>query len=137
MKVTLVLGEYARAAEGRLDVLGAGWVATGSPASFGIGMLFEAQPGEFGGKHTIVIELVDEDGQPVPAPDSDQPLVRVEGEIEVIPPPGHTPALPIVVPVAFNAANAPLPTGRRLEFRLWLDGETSEEWSLAFSTQPQ
>jgi hypothetical protein len=137
MNVTLVLGEYARAAEGRLDVLGAGWVTTGSPASFGIGILFEAQPGEFGGKHTIVLELVDEDGQPVPIPDSDQPLVRVEGEIEVIPPPGHLPALPIVVPVAFNAANAPLPTGRRLEFRLWLDGETSEEWALAFSTQPQ
>ena len=55
----------------------------------------------------------------------------------MIPPPGHLPALPIVVPVAFNAANAPLPTGRRLEFRLWLDGETSEEWALAFSTQPQ
>ena len=86
MNVTLVLGEYARAAEGRLDVLGAGWVTTGSPASFGIGILFEAQPGEFGGKHTIVLELVDEDGQPVPVPDSDQPLVRVEGEIEVIPP---------------------------------------------------
>jgi hypothetical protein len=92
--------------------LGAGWVMTGSPASFGIGILFEAQPGEFGGKHTIMIELVDEDGRPVPVPDSDQPLVQVEGEIEVIPPRGHTPSLPVVVPLAFNAANAPLPPGR-------------------------
>src|SRR5437879_2419038 len=112
MKVSLFLGENARAAEGRLDMLGAGWVVTGSPASFGIGILFEAQPGGFGGKHTIVLELVDEDGRPVPVPDSDQPLVRVEGEIEVIPPPGHTPTLPVVVPLAFSAANALLPPGR-------------------------
>jgi hypothetical protein len=133
----LVLGEYARVSDGKLDVLGAGWVVTGSPASFGIGILFEAQPGECGGKHTIVLDLVDEDGHPVLVPDSDQPLVRVEGEIEVIPPPGHTPTLPVVVPLAFNAANAPLPPGRRLEFRLWLDGETNDDWAVAFSTQAE
>jgi len=108
MKVSLVLGEYARAADGKLDVLGAGWVLTGTPASFGIGILFEAQPGEFGGTHTIVLELVDEDGHPVPVPDSDEPLVRVEGEIEVIPPPGHAPTLWVVVPLGSNGANAPL-----------------------------
>jgi hypothetical protein len=130
-----MLGEYARSVDGRLDVLGAGWVLTTVPANFGIGILFEARPGEFGGKHRIVLELVDEDGHLVPGPESDDPLLQVEGEIEIIPPPGHSPALPVVVPLAFNAANVPLPPGRRLEFRLWLDGETDEGWSLPFSTQ--
>ena len=41
-----MLGEYARMVDGQLDVLGTGWVITGSPASFGIGILFEARPGE-------------------------------------------------------------------------------------------
>ena len=138
MKVTFLLGDYVRSAEGRLDVLGAGWQLTGpAPSSFGIGILFEARPGEFGQRHDIVLELVDEDGQLVPIPGGEDPLLKVEGEIEIIPPPGHPPALPVSVPLGFNAANVPLPPARRLELRLWVDGETQEGWALPFWTRAE
>src|SRR5438067_13290789 len=98
MKITLLLGEHTRVADGKLDVLGAGWKFTGpAPTSFGIGIIFEAAPGEFGRQHALVIELVDEDGQLVRAPESEEPLLRVEGQVEVIPPPGHVPSLAVVL----------------------------------------
>jgi hypothetical protein len=138
VNVTLALADYVRAADGKLDLLGAGWTITGpGPANFGIGILLEARPGEFGQQHEVLLELVDEDGRLVPVPDGEEALLRIEGQIEVLPPPGHPPALPVVMPVAFNAANVPLPAGRRLEFRLWIDGETKEAWRLPFSTRPE
>ena len=137
MNVTLVLADYARAADGKLDVLGGGWTVTGPhPATFGIGILIEARPGEFGQQHDLVLELVDEDGQLVPQPESEEAMMRIEGQIELLPPPGHSPAEPVVIPLAFNATNVPLQPGRRFEFRLWMDGETKEAWRLPFSTRP-
>jgi hypothetical protein len=136
VNVTLLLGDHARAAEGKLDVLGAGWTVTGpDPSSFGIGILMEARPGEFGHEHELLLELVDEDGRLVPIPDGDEPMLRVQFQAQIVPPPGHPAPLPVVLPVAFNAANMPLPAGRKLEFRLWLDGETKESWRLPFSTR--
>ena len=136
VNVTLALADYVRAVEGKLDLLGAGWTVTGpDPASFGIGILIEARPGEFGGQHELLLELVDEDGRLVPVPDGEDALLRIEGTIEMIPPPGHQPSLSLVLPVAFNAANVPLPPGRKLEFRLWIDGETKEAWRLPFATR--
>jgi hypothetical protein len=138
VNVTLALADFVRAADGKLDLLGAGWTVTGpDPSSFGVGILIEAQPGEFGGQHEILLELVDEDGQLVPVPDGDDPLLRIEGTLEMIPPPGHHPAQALVLPVAFNAANVPLPPGRKLVFRLWIDGETKESWRLPFLTRPE
>ncbi len=137
MNVTLMLGDFARVSEGKLDLLGAGWKLTGpEPSTFGVGIVLEAAPGEFGRTHTLVLELVDEDGQLVPIPGAEDPLFRLEGEIQIVPPPGQPPALPVVMPLGFNAANVPLPAGRRLEFRLWLDRETKESWTLAFWTRP-
>ena len=138
MNVTLVLADFARAAEGKLDLLGAGWTVTGpQPSNFGIGILIEARPGEFGGEHTVLLELVDKDGQPVPVPDGDDPLLHIEGQIQILPPPDHSPALPVIVPLAFNAAQMPLPPGQWLEFRFWLDGETQEGWRLPFATRAE
>jgi len=138
VNVKLILGDYVRTAEGKLDVLGAGWLLTGpEPSTFGIGILFEAYPGEFGRQHSIVLELVDEDGQLVPIPEGDEPMLRVEGQVEVIPPPGHPASLPVVLPLGFNATNVPLPAGRKLEFRLWVDEETAEGWRLPFSTRAE
>jgi hypothetical protein len=134
----MVLGDFARVAEGKLDILGAGWKLTGpGPATFGVGLIIETFPGEFGASHKLVLELVDEDGQLVQTPEEDEPLLRLEGDVEVIPPPGHPPALPLVLPIGFNAANIPLPAGRRLEFRLWIDKETKESWTLPFWTREE
>ena len=102
-----------------------------------VGILIEARPGEFGADHDVMLELVDKDGQPVPVPDGDDPLLRIEGQIQLLPPPDPSPAMPVVIPLAFNAANVPLPAGQWLEFRLWMDGETQENWRLPFATRAE
>jgi hypothetical protein len=40
------------------------------------------------------------------------------------------------VPLAINIGPLPLPPGGRYEWRLTIDGETSEDWRLPFSTRP-
>jgi hypothetical protein len=38
--------------------------------------------------------------------------------------------------MAFNLGVLPLPTGR-MEWRLWVDGETGESWSAAFTVRTE
>lgn len=131
------LGDYTRVSDGKLDILGGGWVVTGpGPSAFGVGITVVHDHGEFGQNHRFRLELVDEDGQLVMAPDGKQPILRLDGNMETSEPPDHQPGLPIVQCVALNLNGAPLPTGRRLEFRLWLDGGTKDTWTLPFWTRP-
>ena len=64
-----------------------------------------------------------------------QPVV-IEGAFEVGRPPGIKPGVPIDVPLAINVGALPLAPGGRYEWRLSIDGESHEDWRLAFSTRP-
>lgn len=52
-------------------------------------------------------------------------------------PPGVRAGTPIPVPFAFNSGPQPIPAGGHYEWRLMIDGETDEDWRLAFSTWPE
>jgi hypothetical protein len=41
------------------------------------------------------------------------------------------------MPFAFNSGPQPIPPGANYEWRLMIDGETDEDWRLAFSTRPE
>src|SRR4051794_19704342 len=90
MKVTLLLADHAQVAEGKLNLLGGGWNITGpDPTPFAIALLIDVPWDRTNEDHRFLLELVDQDGQPVlvETPEGEKPLV-VEGGFEVGRPPG-------------------------------------------------
>ncbi len=58
-------------------------------------------------------------------------------QFEVGRPAGMEPGTPICVPFSFNLSPAPpLPPGGEYVWALTIDGESDEDWRLAFSTRP-
>jgi hypothetical protein len=139
MKVTMMLADAAQAVEGKLYILGGGWSITGpEPAPSAIAVYIQVPWDRTNVQHNFRLELLDSDGQPVTAegPDSSEEPIVIEGGFEVGRPAGLKPGTPIDVPLAVNIAPLPLPAGGRYEWRLSIDGEGSEDWSLPFSTRP-
>jgi hypothetical protein len=138
MKVTMVLADYAQAAEGKLNVIGAGWTLIGpQPSTFAIGLIFDVPWDRANEQLDFRLELVDQDGQPISieTPEGTQPVV-IAGGFEVGRPPGVKRGTPLTFPVAINLAPHPLPPGGRYEWRLTVGGESHEDWRLPFSTRP-
>jgi hypothetical protein len=139
MKVTMLLADHAQAAEGKLNIIGAGWTMVGpAPAPFAIAILFEVPWDRANEEHEFRLELVDSDGDPVlvPTPDGEAPLV-LEGQFEVGRPPGVRRGTPLPFPLAINMGPQPLAPGGRYEWRLTVDEESDEDWRLPFSTRPE
>jgi hypothetical protein len=82
------------------------------------------------------LELIDADGQPVlvPTPEGEQQLA-IDGQFQVTPAPGIKPGTPIDAMAAINMPPQLIPAGGRCEWRLMLDGQSHEDWRLAFSTR--
>ena len=82
IRATLLLADHAQAAEGKLNLIGAGWTITGpNPAPFALAALIELPWTEAGTTHTARFELIDSEGVPVelPTPNGDEPLsIEVE-----------------------------------------------------------
>ena len=133
-----MLADHAQAAEGKLNIIGAGWSVSGpGPTPFAIAILFEVPWDRANEEHHFKLELVDSDGQEVivPTPDGEGPLV-IDGQFEVGRPPGVKRGTPLSFPLALNLGPQPLAPGGRYEWRLTVDEESHEDWRLAFSTRP-
>lgn len=139
MKATLLLADYAVVSDGKLTIVGGGWSQTGpEPAPFGIGLLIQVPWDQANTVHTFQVELLDADGEPVVLEtdeDGDQP-VAFGGDFEVGRPPGLKPGTPLDFPVAMNSTPLPLDPGR-YEWRLTIDGESRQDWTLAFTVRAQ
>ncbi|HET9443025.1 MAG TPA: hypothetical protein VFO65_06860 [Acidimicrobiales bacterium] len=136
MKITLLLCDMARVAEGKLDVLGAGWTVAGpAPVNLGIGMLAEVPWADMGEQHRVELELVDGRGEVVPNEQGD-PLFRVEAALHTERPAGVLLGSPAVVPMALNVNALPVPPGGRYTLRATIDGQSSVDWEVSFSTRP-
>jgi hypothetical protein len=138
VKVTLMLADHAQAVAGKLYISGGGWSVTGpAPTAFAIALDIKVPWREINVDHRLSLELVDADGRPVEVetPNGPQPL-RLEGTFQATPAPGIRPGTPIDVPLAFNFQPQAIAPGGRYEWRLWIDGETHDDWRLAFSTRP-
>jgi len=135
---TMMLADAAQAVAGKLYILGGGWSITGpDPAPSAIAIYVKVPWDLTNMKHKLLLELMDVDGEPVfvDAPAGRQAL-RVESEFEVGRPPGVTPGTPIDLSFALNFPPIVLEPGSRYVWRLSINGETDENWSLAFSTRP-
>jgi hypothetical protein len=135
MKTTLLLGDYARVSDGKLDVLGAGWSMTGpGPSSIGLAVLFSVEWHETNRNHPFVIDLLDADGNTV-ANEAGQALFHFEAGFEAGRPAGIKAGTLQMGSVAVNLAQIPIPPGGRYEFRLVVDGDEETAVSAPFSTR--
>lgn len=134
----MLLADHAQAADGKLNVIGGGWSVIGpEPAPFALAMIIQVPWDQIDTGHKLRLELIDADGRPVMTemPDGPQPI-SIEADFEVGRPPGLQPGLPCEIPLAINLGPQPIPAGGRYEWRLWIDGDTAEDWRLTFSTRP-
>lgn len=138
VKVTMLLADYAQVADGKLTVVGGGWSRTGPESiPFGIALLVLVPWDQANRKHLMRLELVDSDGNPVmmDAEQGEAPVVFFDDvEFEVGRPAGVKPGTPLDLPLAINSGPLPLEPGR-YEWRLTIDGESEEDWRLAFSVR--
>lgn len=139
MRTTLLLGDYARVAEGKLDVIGGGWTFTGpDPVTMGIGLIVEVPWDLANTAHQLALELLDSDGQLVELDGPDGPqTIQLATEFEVGRPAGQAAGTPIPFPMAVNVNAVPLPPGQRYEWRVSINGRTHEDWTLRFQTRPR
>jgi hypothetical protein len=138
VKATLLLADYAVVSDGKLTIVGGGWSQTGPEAApFGIGLLIQVPWDQSNTVHTFQVELLDADGEPVvlETDDADEP-VAFGGDFEVGRPPGLKPGTPLDFPVAMNSTPLPLEPGR-YEWRLTIDGESRQDWTLAFTVRSE
>ena len=139
MRVTMMLADSAQEVGGKLYILGGGWSITGpDPVPMAIALKLEVPWDRTNVKHSLLIELVDEDGNPVlvPGPEEEHVPLQVTGDFEAGRPPGIKPGTPIDSALAVNFGPLPLEPGRRYQWRLSIDGESDEDWTLGFSTRP-
>ncbi len=134
----MLLADFAEAINGKLYVMGGGWSVTGPmPTPFAIALKLEVPWNETNRKHRLQIALLDPDFHPVHAPTPAGPAsVVIGGDFEVGRPVGLLPGTPIDVPLAFNIGPIPLEPGKRYVWKLTIDGESREDWQVAFSTRP-
>jgi hypothetical protein len=139
VKATLLLADYAVVSDGKLTIVGGGWSQTGPDAApFGIGLLIQVPWDQSNTRHTFQVELLDADGEAVVLEtdeEGDQP-VAFGGDFEVGRPPGLKPGTPLDFPVAMNSTPLPLEAGR-YEWRLTIDGESRQDWTLAFTVRSE
>lgn len=136
VRATLLLCDYAAVAEGKLNILGAGWTTTHNVTTHAIAILLEVPWDRTNAMMTIRLELKEQDGQAVVQQGPAGPLpVRVDGEFEVGRPPGMHPGSSIPVPFAFPVS-LQLAQGQRYYWEFSVNGDTQEHWVLPFNTRP-
>ena len=138
MKVTILLADAAQAVEGKLFVLGGGWSITGpEPSPMALAIKIEVPWDQANQQHACRLELLDSDGQAVRVDtgEGEQPIF-IEAGFEVGRPAGVKPGTPIDLPLAINIPPFPLEPSGRYEWRLTINGESDEDWRVAFSTRP-
>ncbi len=136
----MMLADAAQELGGKLYILGGGWSVTGPmPTPMAIALKIEVPWDRTNEKHELLLELLDEDGNPVrvPGPDEEPVALQVTGEFEVGRPAGIKPGTPIDSALAVTFGPLPLEAGRRYQWRLSIDGKTDEDWALGFSTRSE
>jgi len=132
---TMMLADHAQVADGKLYVNGGGWSVVDARApAYSIAMLLlvpwdrAGRPLEFG------LTLVDEDGHLVrTGPDGNE--LRFAGRIEVARPPAHRAGVPLDLPMVIGIPPVQLEPASRYTWLLDVDGQTRDDWRLAFSTR--
>ena len=128
-----MLCDHAQVADGRLFINGGGisrFHGPGLPPGTSLAMLMLVPWENTNAPITIDLQLLTQDGQPVPDPGGSP--IHIQVQTEVGRPPGIEPGVPIDLPLTFQVGGLRLPSGR-YTWRLSVDGETSQAWQLSFT----
>jgi hypothetical protein len=139
MKVTMLLADAVQAVEGKLYILGGGWSITGpQPTPMAIALKIDVPWTEANTPHTVKLDLLNEDGQPVMVPTltGDRP-VQLSSQFEVGRPPGLKTGTPLDVTLAINLGPLPLQPNHRYVWRCSINDQSEPEWQVSFSTRPE
>ncbi|HMJ03261.1 MAG TPA: hypothetical protein VK506_09980 [Conexibacter sp.] len=139
VKVSLLLAQFVQEAQGLVNMIGGGITVMGpDPSPVAIAGAIELPWDAAGVQHQIRFELIDSEGQPVlgPSAEGGEVPIVVEGHFDVAPAPGTKRGTPLTFPIALNLPPQPIPPDGRYEWRLYVDGETHEDWRLGFTTRP-
>ena len=139
MHAQILLADSAQVVNGKLYLLGGGWNQIGpKPTAMAVVLRFLVPWDQTNQKHRWSLRLLDEDGHPVMVgPAGSGRPIEVSGQFEAGRPPGTEPGTETSIPVAVNVGAIPLPAGRRLEWRLFVDEETHEDWRESFRVRPE
>jgi hypothetical protein len=128
VKVSVFVADFAQVDDrGKLSAIGMAWSTVGSPLPpHGIAIILEVDWHEANERRSFVLELLDEDGEPVSFDESGEPALRLEGGFEVGRPPGLAKGTPLFQAFAVNIPGGlPLPAGHRYEYRVSVGEVTS------------
>lgn len=131
------LAQYAQALpNGIVNIMGGGLtvIPPKLPVVFIAGSV-QFDWGAIGTPHAIRVDLLDEHGDAVPGQNGD-PVV-VTGQANVAPAPGLPFGAPLALPLAIPVGPLELEPQARHEFKLTLDDESHEDWTLGFITAPE
>jgi hypothetical protein len=130
---TVLMADYAQVADARLNLLGGGLTAIGpQPQPVAVAILLQIPWDRANISHSWLLELLDEDGAPVP--DGHNPL-SVGGDVETGRPVGSRPGTPLQVPIVVNFTALPVQTGGNYLFRLSIDDATSPGWTVRLAVR--
>ena len=140
MVVRALLADSAFVYEGKLSILGGGWSNIVAGAPFAVCGKIDIPWHQGTDAHTLRLELLDGDGQPVcvQADDgSETPIVVELPPYQAATPPNVKPGTALDWPFALNvSAGTPLLPGEMYVWKVSINGETQDDWTLAFSTYP-
>jgi hypothetical protein len=128
--VTILLADAAQVADNKLFVLGGGLTAVGPrPQPIAIALLLSVPWDRANVAHQWSLELLDEDGHPVP--NAEDP-VAVWGHFEAGRPTGLKPGSPLAVPLAINFSTLPVTPGFSYVWQLAIDKRSRPHWRVRF-----
>lgn len=118
MEAIVLLCDFAEAVNGKLYIMGGGWTdyRGSAPINCSVAIKLAVPWTQTNQRHTLSLDLVMEDGEPVNNPENGEPI-RVEGEFEVGRPPGAVPGSALVNAMAFQFGGLSLdPGGYKFSF---------------------
>jgi hypothetical protein len=136
VRVSMLLAEAVQVADGKLNILGAGWSQMNAgPSQIAVAVLIEFTAAEANGAHHFELFLTDGDHQPIvtDSPDGSMP-VEVRGDADVALPEEYDIRVPVPWPIAINVPGMVLEPGCAYQWNLVVDGHTDPSWTLPFRT---
>lgn len=133
-RAIVLMADAVQVNDGKLFILGGGLGVIGPrPQQVSVAVRIGVPWDQANVKHQWRLDLTDEDGHAVIV--RDKPI-SLNGQFEAGRPAGIAPGSELWVPLGINFGALPLPRGKRFAWRLFINEETTDNWTASFSVRP-